>query len=209
MIPAPPRDNLVERAVGGDQEALTRLISQHDGALRSKFRNQIPAQWRALLSLDDLLQETYTDVFLDIADFVDRGGNSFEYWLTAIGRNNLLNAVQSLEAEKRGGGRVLFSPDQRDSSFAALHELLSCSTTSPSGRFAKEEAKAAIEQAIERLPRDYQTVVRLYDIEGHPAADVATTMRRSPGAVFMLRARAHRALGRLLGAPFKYFSDPA
>jgi DNA-directed RNA polymerase specialized sigma24 family protein len=87
--------------------------------------------------------------------------------------------------------------------------LLSCSTTSPSGKAAKSEAKAALEQAIDRLPRDYQIVVRLYDIEGHPVEDLASTMKRSAGAVFMLRARAHRALGRLLGAPFKYFSDPA
>lgn len=209
MVPVPPQEALVERAVGGDQEALTRLIAQHDGALRSKFRNQIPARWQALLSLDDLLQETYTDAFLDVADFVDRGAGSFEHWLTAIGKNNLLNAVQSLEAEKRGGGRVPLSPDQQDDSYAALHELLGCTTTTPSGRAAKEEAKAALEQAISRLPRDYQIVVRLYDLEGHPAEDVASTMKRSAGAVFMLRARAHRALARLLGAPLKYFSDSA
>ncbi len=177
--------------------------------LRSKFHDQIPARWRTLLSLDDLLQETYTDAFLDIAGFEDRSPESFEHWLAAIGKNNLLNAVQSLEAEKRGGGRKPFSPAQQDDSYAALHELLSCSTTSPSGRAAKGEARAALEQAIGRLPRDYQIVVRLYDIEGHPVEDVSATMRRSPGAVFMLRARAHKALRRLLGAALKYFSDPA
>ncbi len=209
MVPASGQEALVERAAGGDQEALTRLIAQHDATLRSKFCNQIPIRWQALLSLDDLLQETYTDAFLDIADFVDRGAESFEHWLTTIGKNNLLNAVQSLEAEKRGGGRVPLSPDQHDSSYAALHELLKCSTTSPSGKAAKAEAKAALEQAIDRLPRDYQTVVRLYDIEGHPVEDVAATMRRSAGAVFMLRARGHRALGRLLGASVKYISDSA
>lgn len=209
MVPVPPKEALVERAVAGDQEALTRLIAQHDAMLRSKFRNQIPARWQALLSLDDLLQETYTDAFLDVADFVDRGAGSFEHWLTAIGKHNLLNAIQSLEAEKRGSGRVPFSPDQHNDAYAALHELLRCSTTSPSGKAARGEAKAALEGAIGRLPRDYQTVVRLYDIEGHPAEDVAETMSRSAGAVFMLRTRAHRALGRLLGAPLKYFSDPA
>ena len=201
MVPAYPQEALVGRAVGGDQEALTCLIAQHDATLRCKFRNQIPARWQALLSLDDLLQETYTDAFLDVADFADRGAEAFEHWLTTIGKNNLLNAVQSLEAEKRGGGRVPFSPDQQDDSYAALHELLRCSTTSPSGKAAKGEAKAALEQAIDRLPCDYQTVVRLYDIEGHPVEDVTATMRRSAGAVFMLRARAHRELGRLLGAP--------
>ncbi len=209
MVPAPPRNELIGRAVAGDQEALARLIAQYDGSLRSRFRNRIPAQWLALLSLDDLLQETYTDAFLDIADFVDRGGDSFEHWLVAIGKNSLLNAIACLEAEKRGGGRIPYSPGQRDSSFAALHELLSSSMTTPSGRVAKEEAKASLELAMDRLPRDYQTVVRLYDIEGHPAVDVATTMRRSPGAVFMLRARAHRALSRLLGDPLNYLSESA
>lgn len=204
-IPAPA--DLVQKAVAGDQAALTSLFEQLDPALRDRLRNDIPHRWRSVLSLDDLMQETYTDAFLDIVDFTPRQDGSFARWLITIAKHNLINAIQSLEAEKRGGKRRRVEPEGQDDSFLGLYELLGGTTTTPSRQAARHEAREALEQAIEQLPADYRLVVRMYDIEGHPVEVVSQTMKRSPGAVFMLRARAHRALRKLLGVPLKYFSD--
>ena len=57
--------------------------------------------------------------------------------------------------------------------------------------------------ALNTLPADYRTAVRLYDLEGRPVAEVAGTMGRSAGAVHMLRARAHERLRAFLGTPSK------
>ena len=199
--------NLELRAVEGDQDALTRLIELHDATLRGKLGGKIPKRWQAVLSLDDLMQETYTDAFLDIADFTPRGDGAFEAWLITVAKHNVISAVRSLEAEKRGGKRQRVETARQDESFLALYQLLGCTTTTPSRHAARSEAKEALGKALDRLPNDYRTVIKMYDLEGRPIDDVAGAMDRSPGAVFMLRARAHGALRRLLGSPLQYFSD--
>ena len=72
---------------------------------------------------------------------------------------------------------------------------------------ARNEAWAALKQAIRRLPEDYQQVVRMYDLEEQPVETVARVLQRSPGAVYMVRARAHRMLRDLLGGPSDYFTN--
>lgn len=197
---------LIDQAVSGDREALTRLIERHGPVLRDRFRREIPQRWEAMLSLDDLMQETYTDAFLDITSFVPRGPGSFEGWLSSIARHNLLNAIEMLGAEKRGGSRrpIQGNPEE---SFVQLYEIVGRTTTTPSRAVARQEARLALQSAIGKLPEDYRRVVQLYDIEGRPAEEVSNALSRSVGAVFMLRARAHRALGKMLGAADKYMSE--
>jgi len=91
----------------------------------------------------------------------------------------------------------------------ALVEVLSASGTTPSGHVAAKEIRAVLEKSISRLPEAYRRVVQLYDLDGKPITHVAQTLNRSPGAVFMLRARAHRQLRELMGATTQYFSDSA
>ena len=133
---------------------------------------------------------------------------AFESWLATIAKHNLLNAIQMLEAEKRGGKRRRIEAD-RDDSYVALYELLGCTTTTPSRAAARREAHDALRGAIEKLPDDHRQVVQMYDLEGRPVQEVAAAMNRSPGAVFMIRARAHRTLGRLMGTASKYLTDLA
>ena len=66
-----------------------------------------------------------------------------------------------------------------------------------------------LEQALRKLPQTYRHVVRMYDLEGQSIEQVAETLDRSQGAVYMLRARAHDRLRHVLGATTKFFSDTA
>jgi RNA polymerase sigma factor (sigma-70 family) len=198
---------LIQLAVVGDSGALTELLQQHGPALRAQFASAIPTRWHALLSVDDLIQETFTDACLDVVGFDTGRADSFAAWLSAIARHNLANAVAALEADRRGGTRRKVEPTASDDSFTQLFELLATTSSTPSRQVARSEATTALEQAIDRLPETYQQVVRLYDLQGWEVTAVAKVLGRSPGAVFMLRARAHRALRRLLGAPANYFTD--
>ena len=56
------------------------------------------------------------------------------------------------------------------------------------------------------MPIIYRTVVEMYDLEQRSVDDVARAVGRSPGAIFMLRSRAHRQLGALMGAASKFLS---
>ncbi len=111
-----------------------------------------------------------------------------------------------LEAGKRGRNHRYVQPGGGNDSFIALHDLLSAAGTTPSQGVARGEARTALEQAILQLPEIYQQVVRMYDLEGRPVEEVARALNRSPGAIYMVRARAHRRLCELMGRSSKYFS---
>jgi RNA polymerase sigma-70 factor, ECF subfamily len=68
-------------------------------------------------------------------------------------------------------------------------------TPSPSGQAMAGEQAAAVAQAMERLPADYQRVIVLRYREGRPFAEIAQLMQRSDAAV---RKLWFRAIDRLL-----------
>lgn len=103
--------------------------------------------------------------------------------------------------------RVL-DPSGMDS-YVGLLDCLGVTTTTPSREVASKDAVGALESALQRLPEDYQTAVRLYDLEGRAVSDVATAMGRSVGAVHMLRSRAHDRLRHELGSASQFFSGSA
>ncbi len=189
---------LLDRATGGDRDALAELLMRHAPPLRRKLSGQIPARWQSVLSVDDVLQQTYTDAMLDIARFVPRPDATLDAWLGTLARRNLQDAIRMLEAEKRGGKRRAISISDLDASYDGLYEMLSSSSSTPSRRATRDEARDALRQAIQSLPDDHQSVVRLVDLEGHTVAETAARLGRSPGAVYMLRARAHRWLFDIL-----------
>jgi RNA polymerase sigma factor (sigma-70 family) len=200
-------EQLLALAVQGDAEALSVLLERHGPPVRQGLTGGIARKWRSVLSVDDVMQQTYTDAFLTIRRFESRESGTFEGWLATLARRNLLDAVRLLSAEKRGGDRHRVTPLMGDESMVALYELVGGSVTTPSSHAAKGEAKSALERAIECLPANYQKVVCMYDLEGRPIEEVAAAMERSAGAVYMIRARAHDRLGEILGAPQQYLSD--
>ncbi len=199
------QSDLTERAVAGDGEALARLLEATAPLVRQSLEGKIPPRWRAVLTVDDVMQETYIDAFLDIGRFEPRGDGAFRAWLTTLARRNLLDAIRMFEADKRGRGRRRVTP-KTDQPLTALYDQIQMVTTTPSRLAAQAEAGDRLEKAVAQLPETYRTVVRLYDLEGQPVETVAATLDRSPGAVFMLRARAHRQIGEILGRPSQFLS---
>jgi RNA polymerase sigma-70 factor (ECF subfamily) len=190
----------------GHDSALSHLLVQAEPLLRERFTYAIPTKWRAILSVDDLIQETFTDAFLSYADFTPRGEGSFQAWLTSIAKHNLLSALEMLEAQKRGGKFRRVEPATAQESAAALYESLNPTSSTPSRFAAKREAVEALQSAVAKLPPDYRRVVELCDLEGRTAEEAAAALQCSEGALFMRRARAHRTLARLLGAASAYLS---
>jgi RNA polymerase sigma-70 factor (ECF subfamily) len=201
--------SLIARAVAGDRDALAGLLERHAPVVRRSLASRIPARWQAALSADDILQQTYTDAFLDLHRFQPSGDNAFEAWLTKIAQCNLLDAVRALEAEKRGGSRrQVGSATGRDPT-DALHDQLLCELTgsTPSRHLARREACAELRRALDQLPESYRRVIELYDLRGLPVAQVAEALGRSQGAVYLVRNRAHRRLRELLAGKTTIFRD--
>ncbi len=125
-------DALLIQAVDGDRGALTQLIERYGPAVRNRFRCEIPQRWQSMLSVDDLMQETYTDAFLDVGTFVSRGEGAFRAWLITLAKRNLLDAVKAMKAARRGGHRRRVEARSTEESVQVLVELLSDSGSTPS-----------------------------------------------------------------------------
>jgi len=209
-MPAPTTSTtLLRRAGQGDSDAIALLLRELDPRLRRRLAPELPHRFQSVLDIDDVLQETYTDVFLDVAEFCPRGPDSFERWVTLIARNNLRNAIRSLEAQKRGGDRLRVVAPSLEDSYASLLSVLSGSGSTPSKATTAAEMRGTLDAAIAGLPEVYRTVVREFDLAGRSAAELAAFLGRSQGAVFMVRSRAHRLLRSILAGNGQGFSDLA
>lgn len=198
-----PDQDLVDRAVAGDEDALADLLRRHGPSVRAQIGATMGPKWQAVLEADDVMQVTYLEAFLRIDRFQARGESAFPAWLAQIARNNLRDAIDELSRLKRPQpeNRIVASGDD---SAVALMDKIGCTTTTPSRHAGKREVQQAVEAAVDRLPEDYATVIRLYDLEGRSASEVASTLGRSEGAVYMLRARAHDRLRESLGSATRF-----
>lgn len=201
--------SLADRASRGDEDALCSLLSHYGPQVRERIKAKIGAQWRTALDEDDVMQVTYLEAFLLIAQFKHRGRGSFLAWLSQVAENNLRDALRGLQAAKRPNPKNrVQTPTSGENSFVALVELLGATYSTPSRAAARGESERLIEDVLSALPPDYERVVRLYDLEGRSAQEVAEQLGRSTGAIYMLRARAHEKMRGSLGNASRFFTDP-
>ncbi len=196
----PAEKTVVDQAVAGDRDALTDLLKRYGPGLQERLRSEIGGRFQSMLDAEDILQVSFLECFLRIGKFENRGPGAFEGWLSRICRHNLLDAIRSLERATRlpPEKRLAFSNDMESS--LALVELLGVTSTTPSRQVSTEETHQRVRQAVADLPRDYGQVLTLYDLQAQPMDEVAGTMGRSVGAVYMLRARALDCLRETLGS---------
>lgn len=206
--------DLVARAGAGDQGALVALLGEYGPRVRARLAGKISSTWQSVLDADDVMQVTYLEAFLRIDRFVTGGegtdaGGAFQAWLAQIAENNLRDAIRHLGRDKRPNPRRRVRAPAGEDSFVALVELLGVTTTTPSRQAGRAEIVTFLQAALDKLPPDYAKAVRLYDLEGCSSADAAKELGRSPGAFFMLLARARDRLRETLGTESMFFSTPA
>src|SRR5256885_1282570 len=94
-------ESLVQRAVAGDEEALSTLLEELGLQLQAEIEQKIGAKYRGLVDAEDVIQVTCLEAFLRIRSFRPRDPDSFMAWLRRAAENNLQDAFRNLEREKR------------------------------------------------------------------------------------------------------------
>jgi len=204
-------DELISRAVGGDQQAFECLLFDHYDRLLAFLAKKIPASKQARISPEDILQQTFVDAFAEIRAFEPRGKEAvhrFYRWLSTIANHRLLDAIKAENTAKRGGGRagVAVGARQTADSVVDLIELLSGTDKTPSRIVARKEAAGALQVALAGLQEDYRRAIQLHHIEGLEIARVAEIMNRSPRAVRHLCNRGLEELRGGLGRVWQFSS---
>jgi len=195
----PEVDRRVSRAAGGDRAALEELL--RECAPRVRARVAVHDRWRRSLDPEDVMQVTFLEAFLRAGSLRARDLAGFEAWLGRIAANNLRDALRGLQREKRPEAHQRVTHGPGGESARTLLGRLASEDSSVGARVAGREAVGLLHDALGRLPDSYRRVVEAVDLEERPVAEFAAEDGRSPGAVHMLRSRAHERLRELLTSP--------
>lgn len=190
-------DDDVQRAAGGDDDALGRLLRAVEPDLRASVA--IQPIYRRGLDVADLLQVSYVEAFLRVGSLRERTVDGFRAWMRRLVDTNLKDAIRALERDKRPDARRRVTHDGQGSSARTLFARVSGDGASPSQALSAREEVAQLEAALARLPADYRRVVEQVDLAERRVAEVAQEMGRSAGAVHLLVKRAHDRLREILG----------
>ena len=198
----------VQRAVAGDTAALTLLLIERHPDFCAYLQRRIPPALRSQLDPEDVLQESYVQVFRHIGRFVPHDADAFRRWVCTIALRRLRNELDKARAGKRGGGRrPIIRGGPAQDSWIGLIELLSAPGRSPSRCAVRAETIAAIQTGLSELPNHYQQAIRFVYLEGWSVAATAIKMQKTERAVHGLCRRGLELLRRRLGSASGFLSS--
>ena len=199
---------LLAQAVAGEQAALEELLLTYYDRLLRFIAPKLPASLRGAIGAEDILQQTFIEVFQRIRSFEPRGTRAFYRWVAMIAEHRLRDVVRAQRTTKRGGDRVqveraasaaLDTPDD-------LIDLLAGDQRTPSQSAARHEAVAAVQVGLAALKEEHRQAIQLRYVQGLSVADAAEAMDRKPRAVCELCYRGLEELRAVLGRSSQYFS---
>jgi RNA polymerase sigma-70 factor (ECF subfamily) len=199
---------MIARAISGDHVALEQLLLRHYDRLVRTIGAKLPASIQQVVDVDDILQQTFLQVFRDIHNFKPHSGPSFFHWVKTIAENRLLDTIKGLKRKKRGGDchQVRDVKGTETSSIKNLVDMLSANGRGPSFSVARHEATQAIQIGLASLPDDQREAIRLRFINGKSLEEVAIAMARTKGAVRGLLYRAKQELQGTLGRSSRWLT---
>lgn len=158
-----PDAAIVARVVGGQREEFSLLVRRHNQRLFRAARAIVKTD----VDAEDVLQQTWLDVFRHLAQF--RGDSSFATWATRIAINAALAAVRKqpviAEVVDGPGGAI---PDEE---------------------IERAEVGMLLEQCLQDIPQGNREVMVLRDVLELDTAETAACLGLSEEAV---RVRLHR-----------------
>ena len=175
-------EELLDRARLNDRSALDALARECREDLVTYATSRLGASLRRELSPEDVAHEALLKAFDALGRFEWRGERSFRHWLYGIAEHLMRNALR-----------------KRSTSIKNLSIDIPARGDSPSHAVRKSERFDRLEQAIKELSPEHKEVIRLARIEGLKVNEIAKRMRRSPGAIHQLLARAMDQLKHRFG----------
>jgi RNA polymerase sigma-70 factor (ECF subfamily) len=186
MSPA-PRDTaeLLAGARAGEPDALGRAFETCRAYLLLVAEKEMAPGLRAKGGASDLVQQTFLEAQQAFGRFRGASHDELLAWLRRLLLNNVANFRRHWQttAKRRASREVSLDG-------AAVTPHVAGAGPTPSREVMADERATAVRAAIDRLPDDYQTVLRLRYEEDLPFEDVARRMGRTSNAVRKLWSRA-------------------
>lgn len=175
---------LLEEARRGSAAALGTLFQAVRAYLVLYAERELPPALRAKIGPSDVVQETAIDAHRDFLAFRGTTREELYAWLRKILQNNVQDAIRRFEiSQKRSSKREEELDRHRISAYGTTGSTAECAAM-------RREDAVRVSQVLERLPSDYQTVLRLRYWEGLTFPEIATRLGRSEEAARKLWYRA-------------------
>jgi len=165
---------LVRLVLDGDDEAFEHLFDRYRDAIRRLFVQRLGGEAD---DADDLLQETFIKVYLNLHRYDD--GYTFGQWLYTIARNTFIDFSRKRQSD--------LSIDERFSSPAAT-------TPTPEESIINSQQRTQIERYLDALPEQYKQLFRLRFMDEYSYEEIAEKLHLPMGTV---KTQIHRARERM------------
>jgi RNA polymerase sigma-70 factor, ECF subfamily len=156
-------DDLLRRAISGDEASLGRLFTHYRERLRTMLRLRLDRRICGRLDPSDILQEAYLDVARRLPEYAAAPTLSFYLWLRALTGQRLIDLHrQHLGAEMRDAGREvsLYRGALPQASSASLAQQMLAGLTSPTQAAVRAEMQIQLQEALNGMtPLDREVVV--------------------------------------------------
>lgn len=157
---------LVAGVLAGDEASVRALIQKYNRRLYRVARSVIGDDTEA----EDVLQDAYVRAFAALGGY--RGDASLATWLTRIVVNE---ALQRLRHRKARPLEALMPAGRREPA-EIIPFPVQASSPDPEITMAQREICALVEQAIDRLPQEFRTVLVARTIEGMSTEETAAAL---------------------------------
>ncbi|MEO6596123.1 MAG: sigma-70 family RNA polymerase sigma factor [Planctomycetota bacterium] len=167
---------LVQKAQGGDGDALNRLFQRYYERVRRSVRARIGSRLRSRMETDDILQPTFAQAFKNFDRFEMRHEGSFLHWLAEYAERQVHDAADRENAKRRRppAGQQSLDDDTGDAPLQVAG-----SGVEPLDQVASNEREAAVESCLDQLPGHYRRVIVLRDYDGLEWSEVAEILAKN------------------------------
>jgi RNA polymerase sigma-70 factor (ECF subfamily) len=189
---------LVDRIRGKDTAALVQYIeSKRPQLLAFIDRNLSKALGRKVEPIDILQDVSMSAVgSLSEIDFNERDPFS---WLCQLAERRVIDAHRKyVGAQKRSAEREVNAGGPSGGDQPGFIDLLVVSMTSPSGAFSRGQREIRLAEALQLLPEESRTALRLRYVDGLPSRDIAQQLGKTDGATRVLLTRSLAKLQDML-----------
>ncbi len=177
----------------GDREALSQLCARYRPFLQTVAAMKLGRAIERRVDTSDIVQETELEMVRGIQNFRGSTEPELSAWLKQMLRRNIADKVR----DNRAAIRDLRREQYLDGACASA----TITWTQPTGREASPsqmvmngEAALRFAAALQALPEDQSTVVRMRYMESMKLSEIAAAVNKTPGAVAGLLRRGQDAL---------------
>lgn len=190
----------VRAAHDGSTTAMENLFKRYLPQVRGIVAARMGRRLRALVELDDMVQESMRLAIAGLDRFEYRSEGAFRHWLAACVENAIRKEVRTQDAAKRGKGQV-----QRIADFATTRlaeSLFPDGGPGVSEAARNREDEARVEAAMLQLSTRYREVIALRVHGEMSYREIAEAMQLpSENTANVLFLRARQKLTRILNEP--------